>query len=53
LVTINLVVAVGTDLIAVTVLAYGLYFRRYYRRDLMLAYVALNVGVLVVTSASG
>ena len=50
MVTINLVVAIGTDLIAVTVLAYGLYFRRYYRRDLMLAYVALNVGVLVVTS---
>ena len=25
------------------------YFRRYYRRDLVLAYMALNVGVLAVT----
>jgi hypothetical protein len=49
-VPLNLVVAVGADLVAVTVLAYCLYFRRYYRRDLMLAYIALNIGVLVVTS---
>lgn len=50
MVPVNLVVAAGADLVAITVLAYGLYFRRYYRRDLMLAYIALNIGVLVVTS---
>jgi hypothetical protein len=47
---LNLVVSVAADLVAVAILAYGLYFRRYYRRDLMVAYVALNVGVLVVTA---
>jgi hypothetical protein len=46
----NLVASVAADLVAIAVLAYGLYFRRYYRRDLMVAYVALNVGVLVVTA---
>src|ERR1044071_10024351 len=40
----------ATDLVAIAILAYVLYFRRYYRRDLLLAYVSLNVGVLAVTS---
>ena len=39
----------AADVVAVVILAFALYFRRYYRRDLPLAYVALNVGVLVVT----
>jgi len=43
-------VPIATDLLAISVLAYALYFRRYYRRDLLLAYVSLNVGVLAVTS---
>lgn len=47
------VVALGTDLIAIVVLAYVLYFRRHRRRDLLLSYVALNIGVLAVTSALG
>ena len=37
------------DLVAITVLAYGIYFRRHRRRDLLLAYVGLNVGVMVVS----
>ena len=45
----NLWVAVASDLVAITVLAYFVYYRRYFRRDLVLAYVALNVGVLSVT----
>lgn len=45
----NLVPAITTDLIAITLLAYGLYFRRHRRRDLLLAYTALNIGVLAVT----
>src|SRR5690242_15243611 len=44
------VVPIATDIVAIAILAYGLYFRRYYRRDLLLAYVSLNVGVLAVTS---
>jgi hypothetical protein len=42
--------AIGTDLLSVTVLAYAVYYRRYFRRDLVLAYVALNIGVLTVTT---
>lgn len=47
----SLVIAVVTDLIAITVLAYVFYFRRHRRRDLLLSYIALNVGVLAVTIA--
>lgn len=39
------------DLMAAIVLAYGIYFRRHRRRDLLVAYLALNVGVLAVTIA--
>src|SRR4051794_27673209 len=34
------------DLVAIVVLAYGLYFRRHRRPDMPLAFVALNVGVM-------
>lgn len=47
----TLFIAVATDLVAITLLAYALYFRRHRRRDLLLSYVALNVGVLAVTIA--
>jgi hypothetical protein len=43
-------VAVLADLVAAGVLVYALYFRRHFRRDLALAYVALNVGVMAVTA---
>lgn len=46
-----LVIAIATDIVAISLLAYGLYFRRHRRRDLMLAYAALNIGVMVVTIA--
>ncbi|WP_198587421.1 DUF4956 domain-containing protein, partial [Brevibacterium epidermidis] len=39
-------IALATDLIAIFVLAYVLYFRRHRRRDLLLSYVALNIGVV-------
>src|SRR5680860_1463685 len=42
-------VAVVADLLAITLLAFGVYYRRYFRRDLVLAYTALNVGILTVT----
>ena len=41
--------AIATDIVSIAVLAYAVYYRRYFRRDLVLAYVALNVGVLSVT----
>jgi hypothetical protein len=45
----NVWTAIGTDILAISILAYGVYYRRYFRRDLVLAYMALNVGVLAVT----
>lgn len=47
----SLVIAIITDLVAITVLSYALYFRRHRRRDLLLSYIALNIGVLAVTIA--
>jgi Domain of unknown function (DUF4956) len=47
---LSLPAMIATDLAAIAVLAYAIYFRRYHRRDLLLAYVALNVGVLAVTA---
>ncbi len=38
------------DLVAIAVLAYGLYFRRHGRRDMPLAFVALNVGVMTLAT---
>jgi uncharacterized protein DUF4956 len=40
-----------SDLVAVSLLVFGLYFRRHRRRDLVVAYLAVNVGVLAVASA--
>ncbi len=40
----------ATDVVAITIVSYGIYFRRYYRRDLLLAYIALNVGIFAVTA---
>jgi hypothetical protein len=47
---LSLVSAVAADLLAIGLLARVVYFRRYHRRDLLLAYVALNAGVLAVTA---
>lgn len=41
------------NLVAITILAYGLYFRRHRRRDLMLGYVAFNVCLFSVAAALG
>ena len=40
----------ASDLIAITLLS-ALYFSRHHRRDMVLAYVGLNVGVLAVAAA--
>ena len=39
------------DLTAITILALGLYFPRHRRKDLIVAYLGLNVGVLAVANA--
>jgi len=41
-------IAYSSDLVGITILAYVIYFRRYFRRDLLLSFVALNVGILSV-----
>jgi Domain of unknown function (DUF4956) len=46
----GLMLNLATDAVAIAILAYGVYFRRYYRRDLLLAYCALNLGVFAVTT---
>lgn len=38
------------DLAAIITLAYGLYYRRHHRRDLLFAYLALNAGIFAVVS---
>jgi hypothetical protein len=40
----------GINVVAIFLLAYTLYFRRHRRADLLLAYVALNIGVFVAIS---
>ncbi len=39
------------DLLAVTILVFGLYFPRYHRRDMVVAILGLNVGVMAVATA--
>ncbi|MCB2174831.1 MAG: DUF4956 domain-containing protein [Actinomycetales bacterium] len=41
------------DLVAITILTFGLYLPRHHRRDLAVAYVGVNVGVLAVSAALG
>ena len=40
---------IAIDLVAIGVLTFGLYFRRHRRRDLVVAFLIVNVGVLAVT----
>jgi len=40
---------IGCDIVAIAILT-ATYFRRHQRRDLLLAYLALNVGILAVTT---
>jgi hypothetical protein len=40
----------GVDMAAIFLLAFALYFRRHRRADLLLAYIALNIGIFVAIS---
>ena len=46
----DIVTYLGIDLVAIFVMTYVLYFRRHWRADLLLSYVALNVGIFVTMS---
>jgi hypothetical protein len=39
------------DLVAITITVFGLYFPRHRRRDMVVAYLVVNVGVLAVANA--
>ena len=42
-------VMIAIDLVAIAVLTFGLYFPRHRRKDLVIAFLAVNVGVLGVS----
>lgn len=46
-------VMIAVDLIAVSVMTFGLYFPRHRRRDLVVAFLGINVGVLAVSIVLG
>jgi len=39
------------DLLAISVMTFGLYFPRHRRKDMVVAYLAINLGLLAVTTA--
>ena len=44
-------VSLGIDLVAIVLLAFGIYFQRYRRREVMVAMIGLNVAVVAVSAA--
>ena len=42
---------IGVNLVALTVLVFGLYFPRYHRKDMVVAIIGLNMGVMAVATA--
>jgi len=46
-------VMITIDLIAISILTFGMYFRRHRRRDLVVAFLGVNVGVLAVATVLG
>jgi len=44
---------IASDLLAIGLLVFALYFRRHRRRDLVVAFLGVNVGVLAVTLVLG
>ncbi|WP_433615739.1 DUF4956 domain-containing protein [Dactylosporangium sp. CA-139114] len=40
---------IGVDVVAIAVLTFGVYFPRHHRRDLVAAFLGINVGVLATT----
>lgn len=46
-------ILIAVDCVAIAVLTFGLYFPRHHRRDLVVAFLGVNIGVLAVTTALG
>jgi hypothetical protein len=49
----NQAIMIAIDLFAISVMTFGLYFPRHRRRDLVVAYLVVNVGVLAVAAILG
>lgn len=45
----NQLMIIAADLVAIGVLAFGIYFPRHHRRDLVVAFLGVNIGVLAVS----
>lgn len=48
--TAEVLILIVADLVAAIILTFGLYWRRHYRRDLVVAFFGINVGVLAVSA---
>ena len=46
-------ILIGIDLVAILILTFGLYFPRHRRRDLVVAFLVVNIGVLAVSVVLG
>ncbi|GAB2449524.1 Ca2+/Na+ antiporter [Conyzicola lurida] len=44
---------IAIDLFAISIMTFGMYFRRHRRRDLVVAFLGVNVGVLAVATVLG
>jgi hypothetical protein len=51
--TVTSILLIAIDLAAALVLSLGLYYRRHRRRDLVVAFLGVNVGVMAVASVLG
>lgn len=49
----NSMIMIAIDLVAITLLTLGVYFPRHHRRDLVVAFLGVNVGVLAVSMVLG
>jgi hypothetical protein len=50
---VNQLLAVTMDLVAIAVLTFGVYFPRHHRRDLVVAFLGVNIGVLATSIVLG
>src|SRR4051794_10088178 len=50
---VNQLLAVTADLTAIAVLTFGVYFPRHHRRDLVVAFLGVNLGVLATSMVLG
>jgi hypothetical protein len=50
---VNQLMLIAVDCAAIAVLTFGIYFPRHHRRDLVVAFLGVNVGVLAVSTTLG